>query len=458
MDLRKWEAEWQAAPKRVAPTYDISKPNAPVRLHRAKATITSEDGKSVSGICALTFRWLPRTQVTATIDEPENRTGSEAFNELLHGPCKLIFDDLPIPANVLMRSAGPSGYQSIVNGQWFTAEPAELASFRFHLVNLPDIHGRSIAYETAKSRGYSASRVALEAEGWAVTIDAVDAEGNLQRELRDVGGYAVTHVGVLTRSDGAPFTPKDGQAVLVALHWFLGFSQGAWCGPALKVGYDESGRVVMRDFGPPLCSPFQRSQGWFAHERGETLEELWPLFLTRWADPKWQSILRRAIWWYVSSESEGLGADGSLILAQAGLELLAWSYVVDARKLIGSKSFDGLSTADRFRLLLSSFDQSFDFYKEHKALSDLASRKKWSVAPWAATEVRNRLVHPKNSADLDSESLAIHQASELTIHYLELALLFMLGFRGTYTNRITCQWHGTTEQVPWARNKDTSTS
>jgi hypothetical protein len=51
---------------------------------------------------------------------------------------------------------------------------------------------------------------------------------------------------------------------------------------------------------------------------------------------------------------------------------------------------------------------------------------------------------------LSASNLATFQAWWLSLWYQELALLYFLNHAGEYRNRITAEWVGNAEKVPWA--------
>ena len=69
-----------------------------------------------------------------------------------------------------------------------------------------------------------------------------------------------------------------------------------------------------------------------------------------------------------------------------------------------------------------------------------------------AINVRNKVVHPPNnirSIEWPSGN-ELFEAWQLTMWYLELSILRLLGYRGNYTSRLQLHgWSGRTEPVPW---------
>src|SRR6202021_1204095 len=101
--------------------------------------------------------------------------------------------------------------------------------------------------------------------------------------------------------------------VLWALGWFLAFARGAWCGPLLSVGRDSQASAVWRYFSSKFCDLWMQNMDWFAHQRSDSIQQLWPLFMRRWSEPLWRKTLTRSIWWYVGAAQQSGGSDASSV-------------------------------------------------------------------------------------------------------------------------------------------------
>jgi hypothetical protein len=232
--------------------------------------------------------------------------------------------------------------------------------------------------------------------------------------------------------------------------YFFAFARGSWSGPLLPVGFDAKGKRLWWNYDPISCGPWEEVITWCRPQNGASLSKLWPLFFKLWRDDYWKNVMRTALWWYVSAAQQLGGSDAALILAQAGLELVAWVKLVETDKVISRVGFENLPAADKLRLFIAAMKIKMELDPSHDALYGLAKGQGWTVAPWAVTEIRNRLVHPKNREDLQGQAMAIFQAYSLAMHYFELAILFVCGYDGEYTNLRTDVGHSTIERVPWA--------
>ena len=141
-----------------------------------------------------------------------------------------------------------------------------------------------------------------------------------------------------------------------------------------------------------------------------------------------------------------MGADGSLILSQAALEILSWTYLVKSSGMSRSK-FKSLDTAEAVRELLIALSIPTNVPATLGPLQILASTCTPADAVSAIVAVRNGLVHPERAATAPP----ITEAWMLAQRFVELVLLRLCGFNGDHANRTnTPRWIGQVERVPWA--------
>jgi hypothetical protein len=90
--------------------------------------------------------------------------------------------------------------------------------------------------------------------------------------------------------------------------------------------------------------------------------------------------------------------------------------------------------------------QSADAASALAEISTLASQRRWLDSPHALTEIRNNITHPERPAQYSN---AYFEAWSLGLWYLELALLRICGYNGSYSNRLVAKLVGEVEDVPW---------
>ena len=170
--------------------------------------------------------------------------------------------------------------------------------------------------------------------------------------------------------------------------------------------------------------------------------------MTRWRHESWREALREVIYWYLNGNNSSRVIDAGIILTQAAIERLSFEYVVKDRRLMESEGFKKLNASDKYRLLFSSLGIPIDMPDALSGMAKLSKQRNWIDSPHALTEIRNSLVHPehKNHAQFHD---VYSEAWKLGLWYLELALLRICDYRGSYSNRLTAKIVGQIEDVPW---------
>jgi hypothetical protein len=172
--------------------------------------------------------------------------------------------------------------------------------------------------------------------------------------------------------------------------------------------------------------------------------------MKRWENEDWRVALQEVIYWYLNANFSSRGIDAGIILTQAAIERLSYEYAVKNKRLLTVNGFKDLWASDKFRLLFSSLGIDLEIPGETPEIEKLAKKFNWLDAPHALTEIRNSLVHPehKKRGQLDS---VYYEAWNLGLWYLEMGLLAICNYSGTYGNRLKQRWVGQVENVPWAK-------
>lgn len=262
-----------------------------------------------------------------------------------------------------------------------------------------------------------------------------------RKELLDEdGGSGITAIGVLESTDGRSFTWQDAEPHIEALRVFLSFVCGRWTGPMSPAGLDAAGERVWFRWSVPLVDQGFTVFTWFDTHHDMALSDIAPVFMNKWHDPVWKDTLSYAIYWFVRANSAAAGADGSLILSQAALEILSWTYLVTCSG-ISRKAFNDMPAAKRIGQLLTPMGIPSEVPASFKVLQSISAD-----GAAAIVIVRNDLVHPEKRAGV----LPATEAWTLAQRYVELVILRLCGFDGEHANRtVSPRWVGQVERVPW---------
>ncbi|MBN3887917.1 MAG: hypothetical protein HWQ43_01620 [Nostoc sp. JL31] len=453
--MESLESLFKQYPPALIPIYLTGEPNQPIQLYQGSLKITQE-GTVYEGYGTVSFEWLPSPDLKFLFSKSNN----ESLFQLELGKGNLNLLEIQAYAEVWISSILPIYFEhqdgdisGNLNKPVIFSSEHNLSYIIFHLTNFHQFSGMAIS----TSRGMWRGRLILEAESWYISIDRLENFGNIMKSLKSKGGYAITHVGTLERSDKKPFTTEEADDVLEDLHWFLSFSRGFRTSPILLVGYDNSGEKVWEKCTSYTTSPWRSVHSWFADSQEScSLSKLFPGFLNRWRSTIWNQPIRFAIHWYLESIAQAGAIQGSIVLMQAAFEILAWTLLVEEKAIISQQEFKKLPAAEQLRRLLSQCGVPL---KVPDSLTDLlkASKEKelnWVDGAQALTEIRNAIVHPnpkKRQKYLNQRFPEQIDAYKLGLWYLELILLHLFEYKGKYFNRIANKefYRENIEVVPW---------
>ena len=336
------------------------------------------------------------------------------------------------------------GSFTLANGSVTPIQPVdELTEVQFGLLNFPAFLGEE--YQPPKTieefkRGYQRRDfVKLEASPWVIEVKSFKNTRETIKRLRADGGYGLTHEGSIRRSDWKSFPVNQVSPLLELLRLFLSFARGANCGLTLVVGMNDKGQRVWETWSASRPSPWSGDRSWFDHDHGMTLTELFPGFYRRlWKAPGHHPLTMALQWYLLSNETRSL--EGGIVLTQAALERLSQEFV-EAK---GNRK-EGVWIADA----LNEAGIPVMIPSELQKLKELTNSKTFQHGPHMLVKMRNNLIH----SQMEFETLPgdiYFQARQLGLWYVELLLLHIFDYRGNHGNRLSQEWRGEVELVPWA--------
>jgi len=392
------------------------------------------------------------------IEIPLDMYESFSFTSSILDIKRINLDGKEIPAFISQVSPSTSGKAIVTfspNNEpvpLIGCDETRLSKVIFHLFNFKDEKGTTRKVIRSENSGYSLGVTELISERWKIELHEIKKSDKAKSQKKH--SSTLSHVCCLTRSDGSEFDGKAAQQMLLNLRLFFTFSQGAFCPPVMPVGYDTNDKKVWA-IGSSPHSP-DSSMSWFDQHHSEELARLFPGFMSRLEDERWRETLHTVIYWGArSNNTSGSGIDTGIILAQIAIERLAYEYSIDSHDKDDPKAFSKLTRAsDKFRFLFSRLEIPQEIPDNFIKIRELAKQEGFADAPYFLTELRNSMVHPANKRRHLFTGL-YPDAWRLGMWYLELAILRICDYEGTYANRLSDNhWVGQVEDVPWTKKPD----
>lgn len=436
---RTLKEEIDRIPTALAPTIEMSQANEEVPLFEGDISIGGKGPAVLSG--RLVLRWLPSPGVILEI--PDLPWNPFYFDRDFFEPIAIDVPDLGVSGDAQPLSVGSNGMVAIMR-RFSGGKDTPVDALTFEIANGPELLGSAIRQGTSAWDG----RQVLRFDPWEMTIDELSLEPEERKELTTSRGYRLTHTCRLV-SKGGPFTIREAEPTIDALAWLLSFIRGARTSPILLSGWQHERRVAL-EWQRWVIQEWVSRDTWCPRHARTIMQDMFPAVINLLGDREWHTALPLAIDFYLRANNVG-EIETSMLLCHAGLELMAWMVFVVNLGQLRSNAFERLSASDHLRLLLG-------WARIPAALPALCEglRGAFSQAdsdgPYAFTELRNAIVHPRKRERMPDISLSAKvEAVQLGVHYLELALLKLLGYSGEIQNRLhRARWASETEPVPWA--------
>jgi len=271
------------------------------------------------------------------------------------------------------------------------ADTPQLQHVTFHLLNFPPFR-RSVDRICEPSSFHMTLRVG----DWRVTVSEVERASSLRQQMGIREGLAITHAGCIEKSDGAMFASREVFHILGDLSRFFSFIAAKNTEVFLPVGCNQEGQQIWEELGLSVeDSPHLAGELSLLTEEGtETVIEVFPGFIGLLNDRLWRMTICNALDWYTQASLPGVYLQTAIVLGQIALELLAWTYCVEDRKMISREGFRKLNASDKLRILYSGLGIPACIPRDMEWLVRWAKINRISDTPQVLTEVRNSIVHP----------------------------------------------------------------
>lgn len=396
------------------------------------------DGQS----CSVELLLADDPQVICTI-APDSTTAHESAND---GVVAFARDGNKWTAQTVRISRNTR----LINHAEYLLPDVELVRVRLDWIALPSVRARGrIATDDACWCG----RLQFSAECWKITLDKY-FDDRSEAADKDAADYRPTHTMEMCRADGRPFDVATVKVVLECLRVSFSFAFGRWCAFVAPTGFDSHGHIAWEEwFAPVIEQPRNVEHAWVHPSNDEELIAFIKRALPRFLAEGISGTTRFQMISAIAAVKTGF-VEQRLLAAFSALESIQWTLLVLGGD-ITQREFKDMPGADRLKATLekAEISPSLDGI-DLPALTRFMASSRSTDAATALVRVRNRLVHPRNPSDeiYRLDNLMI-EASMLARHYLNLLILFSLGYQGRYVRMLPpFGWATHTMPVPWTKD------
>ena len=440
-----------AAPPALEPFYTCARTNQPIVLFRGRVDLV-EAGHTERHRGGVVLDWLPSPRLNCWV---RGRMTALALHSIMDSAEAAITPRIPkhrVPPQSKTahrgRQVAPPSFETSTHLLDFTCGHSSppLSSAVLHVANFPRLHGRPVAWPDGSMR---AARLLFEGGGWTILLDEVQGAQELVKDLKENGGFALTHTARVKRTSGETFTPAELWGLVEAFTYFCWLCAEARCGPMLPVGFDNHDRAVWSRWHPSRTESFPDAATWLDTVHADEAEALFPTFMARFDDPYWRQVLIHAIEYLVEAGRPNT-VERAIIMAQVLLEGLSYSWLVEEVKHRTHAAFEKRTAAQNMRAMLRDMGIPVAMPKSLPALAATRTSKGAPAdGPGALVVKRNEIIHRGGATPTPNYDPLI-DAWRLGAWYSELVVLRLCGFTGLYRNRLSDNvWTGAVEPVPW---------
>ena len=274
---------------------------------------------------------------------------------------------------------------------------------------------------------------------WTVEIRQSPNCDNANQYLRSVGGYQVTHIGTMRRSDGGSFAPAEAKEQIRSLRYFLSFANGSWVGMTKVLGVDEHWETCWQHWNnyPAEWSSGQKNCSWlsiggdFNPEEPKIMADVFPSFnkAIKEKEETTLTIERYLMANVVHPFVDPVGARVSGEMAAviwAGAKSNPWHQLGKDLSAAG----EPLSIPAELTNLQALYDRNLAKWRKDSTPLE--------PGPRILRALRDRFEHPKNKLRGLDESYAqqaFYEAWHLSQWYLETLVLHSMDYKGPRANR-----------------------
>ncbi|MBW4720819.1 hypothetical protein [Saccharothrix obliqua] len=457
----------QRFPDALQHLYVDRSPNGQVALYSGSFVLNDEDDEG-DYIGVVRFNWLPTVRAEAL---GESRIDLRSLSGLMGGggarwstlaTVSLPYTTVPEPPEACefewSNTSGSRFVHTRLGDQSVGDEGTSLDRVTFFVPN-----GWAQGFCSINIRDYQEpwiwwrGRVEVDLDEWVVSIDLRREMGGKAGwdELRASGGSRFTHVGELRRKDGRTFAYADVTDLLHQLGLAMSLTLGRWVRPLLPVGW--AGEVPV--WSSWRVQPIDRMisvHTWSDRtEFPSQLAEVARRVVEFCRDGQQAEILQYAVSYYVTINTN-TSAELSTAIPISGLQMLAYDLFIERKAVYSRSRWSKLHTEEEIRLLLEDCGIDLGIPSHMAHLKDVAT----ALGPTddgrprdalrCLVDMRNLVVHPTRDKPIKWRFEQWVEASILACHYLELAILRVIGFEGKTRSPLKPSIaEGAVYQVPW---------
>lgn len=333
-----------------------------------------------------------------------------------------------------------------VNDNVIKSKDNSVQYIQFDILNMDKVPGKLVNYDDLVYAG----RLEFKVNDYKITIDkSYNYNKDFHNRLVSRNGSVITHTGKIEKYDGTMFNTRNIYKLITQLSIALSFSCGRFIAIPNCFGYSNS-KEVYRSWHKMYSNNYQFVFNWTSTiSNYYNFEKYLSLMTKKLEETYYFDAFSSILDWYVESLN-GINMGNNIISIQTALEMLSYVVLVELERVFSREEYDNRAANQNIRELLKfcSIDHDIPFAVSGRNYNSKIKMDSVDLI----TQYRNIVVHPsKKNHNIHLDFEEMWNIVLCGISYIELVILYIINYRGEYTNRFKDLRFGDVEIVPWSK-------
>jgi hypothetical protein len=448
--MEKW---FEGHPLAIKSFYDSIKANENILLEQGVYQIKWNTNLYEAN-CELFFRWFP-TKGGLLVGKFASVFDFD-FNGALD--VEVFSDELKVGTGFIQTMSISGEFSLVLQKDCFLGSPSvPVDEITFNVPNSINFGSFGLVSD-GKSNVYTA-RNSFSNNNFSFDLDTKRDFNDRLKSLKQTSGYQFLHVGRI-KFKKKPINGFDFSKLRKTLNLFFSLLNGRRISIQIISGV-HNGEVLWTDYHGYSMQSFRQCITWVPRNKEFNPEMLWNSLAKLVDDTDGETFIETALQWYTDANNNQGWLESSIVTAQMALELLYNWIVIEKGRIILGPDAEKLSAANKVRLLLSTISINADVPDDLNQLTEfIRKNQNLNDGVDVLIEIRNAVVHAQSAKRERWKTIksgVIFEAWTLSMWYVELAILFSIGYEGEYINRTKRNesFEGNrTEMTPWASKSE----
>lgn len=379
--------------------------------------------------------------------------------EIIDNCNSFAIQDGSIESNGLLITQQKMGRENLLKGiihnpiirHFNEVEDKDADMVYFHVFNFRKIIGKH-ARTHEEHKGGSSIRQIFRAKEFNIELYTPLLSEDEWAGVKD-SNYGLTHTGVLKCDDDFKLSKPIVFNILNRFGQFLSFLNGSYCFPKGWIAQNIKEENIWINYTNYITDKYPKCNSWLPQSFNDEIGILWAKFYELPKDE--YEIVERIIDWYVQANVRRIDLQSAFISVQIAYEIL-FNYIVDIKKHVPAERKDSKCASSKIRVLLKFINLGNDMPQKYSEIFEEYLRKypNYNDFPYLFADVRNSFTHAdpfKKDGLKELKKYHLEALLNTGLCYLELLILKIFGYNGTYANRLSQKiWRPKNENiVPW---------